>query len=148
MQAQEMWIKIGLIGSNFIIDTLQGRITMDSFGGIQVVGDDKDVSAIADLLNDRIESGRPFRLYDPIKLQLTQQGIGATALAKAHKDASMPLPVSTDYINMNPGAVAWWASLEESEDWTRIVSGTIHGIEVASGMPPDVQGSFGPRLVR
>jgi len=140
MESQEMWIKIGLIGSNFIVDTLQGRVTAESFNG--------NTTSVDGQLNDAVESGRPFKLFDPIKLQLTQQGVGATAIAKAHKDASTPLPVSTDYININPKAIAWWAPLEESEDWTRIVSGTIHGIEVASDVPPDVQGSFGPRLVR
>jgi hypothetical protein len=144
MQTQEMWIKIGLIGSNFIVDTLQGRIGLESFGNIHTVGD-IDLTA---RLNDGVESGKSFKLFDPIKLQLTAQGIGATAIAKAHKDASTPLPVSTDYININPRAIAWWAPLEKSEDWTRIVSGTIHGIEVASDVPPDIQGSFGPRLVR
>lgn len=127
---EEIWIKIGLVGTDPQLGTLQGRINSESFGNVVI--DDP-----VDRLNKAITQHTPIKLFDPIIFRAQRQGneimLGALALSK-----SMPV-IEGSWLFLNPTNILWWAPLEETENWKDVVASTIHGIELAGGDMP----SFG-----
>lgn len=140
----EMWIKIGLPGADPQLGTLQGRVSKESF---------KEGSADRDLslaLDSAMESGTPFKLFDPIIFRAQKDPstgnimLGALALADSMPD------IEGNCLRMNPTNILWWAILQDTENWKNVVASTIHRIEIAGNSIPDfdMPTSKGPRLVK
>jgi hypothetical protein len=144
----ELWIKIGLIGADPQLGTLQGRVNIDESFSEQVSLDDKDCDVEA-LLDSCIHLNVPFKLFDPIIFRAQRNQAGDMLLGAAALTKSMP-PVSTDYLTVNPSNLLWWAPIEESQEWNQLIASVISGLDLAGSGDlsiemPDIP--KGPRLV-
>jgi len=143
---KEVWVKIGLTGADPQLGTLQGRLTEESFDQAIITLD------VFTSFNKAIEKQSPVKLFDPIifRAQRTTNNevlLGALPLAE-----TMPV-IEDNFIILNPANILWWASLEETEDWKRVVTTAIHHIELASGGEDldgldSISNSKGPKLVK
>ena len=127
--SNEAWIKIGLVGADPQLGTLQGRVSIDeSFSEVLNVED--AVENVEDAIDSCIHLNVPFKLFDPIIFRAQQGPGGQMMLGAAALTKSMP-PVTSDYLTINPANMVWWASIEESQDWQQVVVSTISGLDLA-----------------
>jgi len=144
----ELWIKIGLVGADPMVGTLQGRVDVEASFSEQVMLDEDDLD-IESLIDSCIHLNIPFKLFDPIILRMQRDENNQPALGAAPLTSSMP-PIATDYLTMNPSSLMWWAPVEDSQMWQQVVASTISGLDLAGGGDLDLElpnMPQGPRLV-
>lgn len=147
--SNELWIKIGLMGGDPMLGTLQGRVDVDESFSEQV-SLDQDDNDVESLLDSCIHLNVPFKLFDPIILRISQdRQTGEALLGAAPVSSAMP-PIATKHLTMNPATIMWWAPIEDSQEWQQIVASTISGLNLAGGGDLDIEMPSvpkGPRLV-
>lgn len=146
----ELWIKIGLVGGDPMLGTLQGRVDLDESFSEHVLLEESEDSDLESLIDSCIHMNVPFKLFNPIILRVQRDPTtGEAGLAAAQVTSALP-PVATDYLTINPANVMWWALVEDSQEWRQIVGSTIHGLNLAGGGDLDIEipnMPKGPRLV-
>jgi len=140
MEERIEWIKILFAGTQIVpvglYPCIHGRI--ETLPGISLP-EDEELHTYEDL-EQAINGTDSFELYDPILLnpQPTPEGqiaMGATALCKS----SMPA-MTRNCIMIKPQTISIWSPIVNDMEWRSLVSQTIHGIELATGIPDDYQG--------
>jgi len=124
---QEIWIKIGLVGADPQLGTLQGRVTTESFFDPTYTGFD-----LHELINRAIHERSPFKLFDPIIFRAQRQTSGDIMLGALSLAQSMPA-IEGKHLNINPANIMWWAPLGKNSDWEQVVISTLTGLDLASG---------------
>lgn len=145
--SNELWIKIGLVGADPQLGTLQGRISIDeSFSETVSCDENEGTEDIENRVDSCIHLNIPFKLFDPIIFRAHRGPNGETLLGAAALAKSMP-PISTDYLTINPANIMWWAPIKESRDWDQVVASTISGLDLAGGGELSIEMPEGPGFV-
>lgn len=128
---KDIWVKIGLVGADPQLGTLQGRVDLTSFEN----STDKEnytADEIRVLLNQAIHSRIPFRLFDPIIFRAQRQQSGDIMLGALPLATTMPV-IESKYLYVNPSNIMWWAFIGQSADWDQVVASTLTGLDLAGG---------------